>query len=407
MQNDAPTLNQQELTIHQIIDEVIANCVQQNYNINSQQEFDKSTSNLANEIFNKFKVKYEKIKDYEKFKNIFLAAVRFKQNELIHIPNFSLVIFDIKEIDGNSEKPQTYFDSIKQYCKQKNRNDLEVIIYLVKFNALLSVFHKIGSYYLNSAIGNDNTGNKTPEIVLIAESFQNTLVAIATGSKGEEADYKKFRDDLLKIDELNPLIPDFVKTNRTAAQFWQFIKFKFPSYAERKEYIWAGLSRMFNYLEGQNRGVADEGITKKIDKFNQSYIKAEWSKALCRQTDDPEGAITSSRTLIETTCKFILDELNITYKDDIELPKLYKLTAENLNLAPDQHTEQIFRQILGGCQTVVDGLGALRNKLSDSHGKKVTQIKPSQRHAELAVNLSGALTTFLLETYEFKKQKTI
>lgn len=87
--------------------------------------------------------------------------------------------------------------------------------------------------------------------------------------------------------------------------------------------------------------------------------------------DDPEGAITSSRTLIETTCKYILDELKITYKDDIELPKLYKLTAENLNLAPDQHTEQIFKQILGGCQSVVDGLGALRNKLSDSHGKKL------------------------------------
>jgi hypothetical protein len=95
----------------------------------------------------------------------------------------------------------------------------------------------------------------------------------------------------------------------------------------------------------------------------------------------------------------------VNYKDDLELPKLYKMTAENLNLAPDQHTEQIFKQILGGCQTVVEGLGALRNKLSDSHGKKSSQVKPTSRHAELAVNLAGTMTTFLLETYEFRTQK--
>jgi hypothetical protein len=94
--------------------------------------------------------------------------------------------------------------------------------------------------------------------------------------------------------------------------------------------------------------------------------------------------------------------LNVNYKDDIDLPKLYKLTAENLNLAPDQHTEQIFKQILGACQSVVEGLGALRNKLSDAHGKKTSQLKPSPRHAELAVNLSGTMTTFLLETFEFR-----
>ena len=50
------------------------------------------------------------------------------------------------------------------------------------------------------------------------------------------------------------------------------------------------------------------------------------------------------------------------YKDDIELPKIYNLTTDNLNLAPDQHTEQIFKQILGGRQTVVEGLGAGRKK---------------------------------------------
>ncbi|GHT24967.1 hypothetical protein AGMMS4957_18910 [Bacteroidia bacterium] len=160
-------------------------------------------------------------------------------------------------------------------------------------------------------------------------------------------------------------------------------------------------------LEAKQKGIVNISTSETIEKFNQEYIVAQWKKAIARKIEDPEGAITTARTLIETTCKYILDEMKVEYKDDIELPKLYKLTAEKLNLAPDQHTEQIFKQILGGCQTVVEGLGSLRNKLSDSHGKKITQSKPSSRHAELAVNLAGTMTTFLLDTYEFNKNKKI
>lgn len=140
----------------------------------------------------------------------------------------------------------------------------------------------------------------------------------------------------------------------------------------------------------------------KIDEFNMEYVSKEWSKALERKSDDPEAAITSARSLLETTCKHILDKIGAEYDQNIELPKLYKITASKLNLSPDQHTEDIFKQILGGCSSIVIGLGSLRNKLSDAHGKTINQVKPSARHAALAVNLSGAMTTFLLETYLLK-----
>ncbi len=244
------------------------------------------------------------------------------------------------------------------------------------------------------------------ELQINLESLQNMLIAIATGSNGDENEFKRLRAYLINNSEVKHLLPDFLQTNRTTGQFWQFIKFKFSSYAERRNYIWEEFSKSLNYAESIQKGVIADNTTKTIEKFNQEYIHSEWQKALERKVDDPEGAITTSRTLIETTCKFILDDLNEIYKDDLELPKLYKLTAEKLNLAPDQHTEQIFKQILGGCQSVVEGLGSLRNKLSDSHGKKTTQTKPTARHAELAVNLAGTMTTFLLETYEFKLNKT-
>jgi len=242
------------------------------------------------------------------------------------------------------------------------------------------------------------------EIQTKIETLQNMLVDIATGGSGDNAEYINLRNELLNISEIKSMLPQFLNSNRNIGQFWQFIKFKFPSYAERRKFIWDEFNGVLDYVETKKLGI-QKSISDKIDKFNQAYINAEWLKALERKADDPEGAITTARTLIETTCKFILDNFQVEYKDDIELPKLYKLAAEKLNLAPDQHTEQIFKQILGGCQTVVEGLGALRNKLSDSHGKRSTQVKPTSRHAELAVNLAGTMTTFLLETYELKLVK--
>jgi hypothetical protein len=242
------------------------------------------------------------------------------------------------------------------------------------------------------------------DLQLKVETLQNMLTSIATGGSEDADEYKKLRAELIANVELSKLLPKFLQTNRTTEQFWQFIKFQYSTYAERRNFIWSEFTDVLNYLESKQKGVLDESTSKTIEKFNQDYINAQWLKALERKADDPEGAITSARTLIETICKYILDEFDVYYKDDIELPKLYKLTAEKLNLAPDQHTEQIFKQILGGCQSVIEGLGSLRNKLSDSHGKRVSQAKPTARHAELAVNLAGTMTTFLLETYDFKLQ---
>jgi hypothetical protein len=112
------------------------------------------------------------------------------------------------------------------------------------------------------------------------------------------------------------------------------------------------------------------------------------------------GLVTGSRTLIECVCKHILDESGVTYEERDDLPKLYGLTSGQLNLSPSQHTEKVFRQILGGCHSVVEGLGSLRNKLSDAHGKGKKAIKPSARHAELAVNLAGSMATFLVSTWQ-------
>ena len=106
--------------------------------------------------------------------------------------------------------------------------------------------------------------------------------------------------------------------------------------------------------------------------------------------------------MLESVCKLILDDFGVAYSDD-DLPKLYKEVADTMQLSPSDHTEQAFKQILSGCYAVVNGLGTLRNKLSDSHGQGGKPVRPAPRHADLAVNLAGAMAAFLVETWAARK----
>jgi hypothetical protein len=116
-------------------------------------------------------------------------------------------------------------------------------------------------------------------------------------------------------------------------------------------------------------------------------------------TSDPEGAVTMARTLLESTCKHLLDEMGTPYNQQDDLPTLYHNVAEELNLSPSQHSEEIFSRILGSAQQIVEGLGAVRNRHSDAHGNSDATGRPSERHAELAVNLAGSTAAFLVKTY--------
>ena len=239
------------------------------------------------------------------------------------------------------------------------------------------------------------------------EMLRNMLLAQATGGESNGPEYLAVRRALMAKPEIEAMLPRFVKTCRDVSQFWAFIKAKFPSYQERREYLWAEFRPLVDKLEGVTVAPSDASIGSTLERFDADRVHQVWGKALERRYDDPEGAITAARTLLETVCKYVLDASGVVYDDAAELPQLYKATANTLNLSPHQHQEQIFKQILGGCQTVVEGLGAMRNKLSDAHGRGRSQVKPVARHAELAVNLAGSMASFIVSTWEARQQNAV
>ncbi len=230
--------------------------------------------------------------------------------------------------------------------------------------------------------------------------LENLLVARATGDMSANSlIYEYLRGEFVADAILKPLLPDFVRTCRTLSIFWPFIKGKAATYAERRRYIAEAFSPLMDRLEGANRAPGDAVMSDVMITFDADGVHAVWEKALRRRSSDPEGAITLARTLLETVCKRVLDELNQTYSDREDLPKLYSATAKALKLAPEQHSEDAIKAILGGAITVVNGIGTLRNKLSDSHGRGGLPVRPTAGHASFGVNMAGAVATFLVETY--------
>ena len=174
--------------------------------------------------------------------------------------------------------------------------------------------------------------------------MEDIIIAAATGGDREDDTYMFLRRELMSDHEIRSMLPDFVRTYRSLDAFWPFIKNEASTYAERRQLIRTAFNRLVDYLEDANRTPGDV----------------------------------------------------VTF-DTIEL-----LDVEHIC---SQHSEEPIKAILGGIMNLVNGIGTLRNRLSDSHGRGGRlPVRPSPRHASLAVNAAGAVASFLVETHQ-EKQK--
>lgn len=235
------------------------------------------------------------------------------------------------------------------------------------------------------------------------EALQALLIRFCTGGdhkETDEGDYNTLRTDLLAEPELKTVLPYFVTSCRDLSSFWDFIKPKFGHWVERRTYLRAEFERSLLFLENLSQTPTDNETREILAGLSSQAVNDAWLKAFNRKSGDPEGAITSARSLLESVCKRILDKKGISYSDNEKLPKLYSMTASTLKIAPNQQTNEAMKQILGGSVTVVEGLATLRNRAGDAHGKRTTSLSISPAHANLAVTMAGAISAFLVQTYQ-------
>lgn len=139
--------------------------------------------------------------------------------------------------------------------------------------------------------------------------------------------------------------------------------------------------------------LTEASITEHIDKARHKI-----------EAGDNAGAITSAYTLVEGFLKELLRRTATPFNENEgDIRALYKIAAAPLNLEPKgDHLESYLKAILEGLQRQIGGLFEVANKAGDRHARR---YNPAPHHARLAVNATFTLCEFLLESYEYRRQK--
>lgn len=231
--------------------------------------------------------------------------------------------------------------------------------------------------------------------------LQNNILGLTTEG-GSEAAYKLARQKLWEDATCKRLLPDFVRYSNDAAMVriaLSSVASGSGSWALRRGHVTESFKPLLKFLE-TGGSAADSTITNAITVYDAPAVQAFWAKALERRAADPEGAVTAASTLLEEVCKHIIEDSGNIWDKKWNIPKLYAEASGILNLAPSQHQEEVFRTILGNCQSVVQSIGSLRNNGGDAHAGGRARVAFKPRHAALTVNLAGSMSLFLIETWQ-------
>ncbi|MEM7172293.1 MAG: abortive infection family protein [Pseudomonadota bacterium] len=144
---------------------------------------------------------------------------------------------------------------------------------------------------------------------------------------------------------------------------------------------------------------------KSLPVADAEYIALQINRMESAIQNDPSLAIGTAKELVETCCKTILSDRNIKIPAGTDIPKLAKLTYQELELTPDDIPErakavETIKRLLSNLASITQGIAELRNNYGTGHGKEAKARGLSARHAKLAVGAASTLAVFLSETHD-------
>ena len=164
----------------------------------------------------------------------------------------------------------------------------------------------------------------------------------------------------------------------------------------------------------QKKGAKDPATALRLPEYRRLRDPQVFHEHLRRidsgLTSDPAAAIASSKEMVESACKIILDDYDIPYSGQDDVLDLYKQTAKVLKInaesVPDNAKgSQAAQGALRALVTTVQRLAELRNELGLGHGRNRTS-RALNRHARLAFNTASAVAEFLLDTWHARREET-
>lgn len=142
-------------------------------------------------------------------------------------------------------------------------------------------------------------------------------------------------------------------------------------------------------------------------RIDAEYISQQVTRMEGAVETEPELAIGTAKEFVESICKTILDERQVAYTKEDNIPALVRKVTKALQLTPDDiaataKAADTIKRMLMNLATLVQGSAELRNSYGTGHGKSKSQAQQrlQPRHARLAVGSAATLGVFLYETHE-------
>lgn len=125
---------------------------------------------------------------------------------------------------------------------------------------------------------------------------------------------------------------------------------------------------------------------------------------------DPALAISSAKSLIEATCKHVLEELKEPYEERMDISPLVKAVQRALKvdpetIAPTKKGRDTIVRVLSNLSQVAVGVAELRNEYGTDHGWTRSSGGLGPRHARLAVGGAVNFCHFLLDTLDDRRRR--
>ncbi|MFN7253550.1 MAG: abortive infection family protein [Anaerobacillus sp.] len=234
-------------------------------------------------------------------------------------------------------------------------------------------------------------------------------------------EYKEARRMLLLFYKKNNLtVPLMFSKNRELIDFLEFYMIELMDNTMEVKDIREQLNYVIDEIESENILLQIIFVQAELpDVLTHDYILTEIRRGEQRiEQNDYAGAITSSKTLVESVIKELLMKFEPENKEQIDnydLLKLYKRLKKHLNMdkveiksgvasegeSASKKYEESLNQILRGFNSVIQGLAEIRNLSGDSH---LPTVKASRHHAVMAVNSSITICNFLFHTYKYQQE---
>ena len=116
---------------------------------------------------------------------------------------------------------------------------------------------------------------------------------------------------------------------------------------------------------------------------------------------NPGLAFDLAKTLIESTCRVVMDERSVRYSSNDDLPKLFKSATKHLHFLPatasnEGELRKSLLRTLSGLSTAIQGICELRNQCGfASHGSGSPRPVMEGVHALLAAEAADTIVGFL------------